>query len=53
MIITFFEETKQLLIIKGNWLQALGGVVALADELEHRDTPEQIFNIVTSNRWNL
>ena len=46
MIITFSEETKQLLIIKGNWLQALGGGVALADEFEHRDTPEQIFNII-------
>lgn len=46
MVITFKEETKQLLIIKGNWLQAVGGGIALSDELEHRETPEQTFNII-------
>lgn len=46
MVITFKEETKQLLIIKGNWLQAVGGGIALSDELEHRATPEQTFNII-------
>jgi hypothetical protein len=28
------EETKQKLVISGNWMQALGALVSLADELE-------------------
>jgi hypothetical protein len=34
MVIDFKEETKQKVIINGNWLQALGGGIALPEDLE-------------------
>jgi hypothetical protein len=37
MIITFSEETKQLLIIKGNWLQAVGGIYELEKNNENNE----------------
>lgn len=46
MIIELNEITNQLLIIKGNWLQALGGGIVLADEIESRVTPEQTLSIL-------
>jgi hypothetical protein len=46
MIIELDEITNQLLIIKGNWLQALGGGIVLADEIESRVTPEQTLSIM-------
>jgi hypothetical protein len=46
MIIELNGITNQLLIIKGNWLQALGGGIVLADEIESRVTPEQTLSII-------
>lgn len=34
ILLNINDETKQLLIINGNWLQALGGSTALAENLE-------------------
>jgi hypothetical protein len=44
MLIELNEIKNQLLIIKGNWLQALGG--GIADEIESRVTPEQMLGIM-------
>lgn len=38
------EETKQRLVITGNWLQALGGVTALGDDLQGSSSPGQLYN---------
>ena len=46
MIISFSEETKQLLTIKGNWLQALGGGIALGDDLGHTVSPYETLSII-------
>jgi hypothetical protein len=43
MVIDFSEDTKQALDIKGNLLQALGGGVAFAGDVESRDESEQVF----------
>lgn len=46
IVIEFNEDTKQVLHIKGNWLQALGGGAALAHELENSKTTNQAFSII-------
>lgn len=46
MLIDFKEETKQLLIIKGNWLQALGGGMSVSDAIEEEATPKKSLNII-------
>ncbi|MGG3574172.1 hypothetical protein ABES25_02130 [Bacillus gobiensis] len=46
MVIEFDEDTKQVLIIKGNFLQALGGGVSLSDELDGRKTLDEVFGII-------
>lgn len=46
MLIDFSEETKQVLNIKGNLLQALGGGVALGDGLDTGKSPEEVYNII-------
>lgn len=46
MLIPFSEETKQLLNIKGNWLQAFGGGISLGDDLGHKiSLPETLSDI--------
>lgn len=45
MIIEFNEDRKQKLIINGNWLQALGGGIALPEELEAEASTIRTLNI--------
>ena len=46
MVIDFKDETKIKLVIAGNWIQALGGLTALADEFEDASDKDETFNIV-------
>ncbi|MCQ6275868.1 hypothetical protein JMM81_12995 [Bacillus sp. V3B] len=46
IMIEFNEETGQKFIITGNWLQALGGVTALGEELQGPSSPSQSYNII-------
>ncbi|CAH0344144.1 hypothetical protein [Bacillus sp. CECT 9360] len=46
LISNFEKETEQRLIISGNWIQALGGLVSLADELEDPTASGQLYNII-------
>ncbi len=39
------DDSKEKLIITGNWLQALGGAVALGDEFNDPTAAGQIYNI--------
>lgn len=45
LIIPVQKEAGQRLNITGNWLQALGGLVSLADELVDQSNQGQAFNI--------
>ena len=46
LVINFNTETIQKLIINGNWLQALGGLVNVADEFEDETMAGQAYNII-------
>lgn len=46
MIIDFKDETKQKLIINGNWLQALGGSISLPEELEQEESAVRTLTII-------
>lgn len=45
MLIHFREDTKQLLDIQGNWLQALGGGVSFADAFGQEPSLEVLFSL--------
>lgn len=45
MVIDFKDQIKQRLIINGNWLQALGGSLALPDELMQEESIIRSLNI--------
>jgi hypothetical protein len=46
LISNFEKEIEQKLIISGNLIQALGGLVSLADELEDTTASGQLYNII-------
>lgn len=46
LVIDFEQEPGQKLIITGNWLQALGALVLVGDELENETTADQSINII-------
>ncbi|SEM52315.1 hypothetical protein SAMN05192533_103235 [Mesobacillus persicus] len=46
IIIDFNEETKQKLIITGNWLQALGGLTVVGDQLKERSNGNQTLILI-------
>ncbi|WP_043932604.1 DUF6944 family repetitive protein [Bacillus sp. EB01] len=46
LISNFEKEIEQKLIISGNLIQALGGLVSLADELEDPTASGQLYNII-------
>ncbi|QPW48835.1 hypothetical protein G9298_14070 [Bacillus thuringiensis] len=46
LIIDFKEETQIKLVIAGNWTQALGGLIALADEFEDTSDKDESLNII-------
>ncbi|WP_243292586.1 hypothetical protein [Bacillus sp. FJAT-47783] len=45
LLINFDEETKQILNIQGNWLQALGGGVSFADAFGQEPSIDVLFNL--------
>ncbi|MDN4072096.1 DUF6944 family repetitive protein [Fictibacillus terranigra] len=46
LLMDFEGDIEDILIITGNWTQALGGLVALADEFEDSTTAGQSENII-------
>lgn len=46
MLIDFKEETKKILIIDGNWLQAVGGGMAAADAIDEEASLEKALNVI-------
>jgi hypothetical protein len=46
MVLAFNDETKQKLIINGNWLQALGGGVSLSEDVEQEPSDVLALNII-------
>ncbi|WP_102272599.1 DUF6944 family repetitive protein [Cytobacillus massiliigabonensis] len=46
MLIDFKEETKKILIIDGNWLQAVGGGMAAADAIDDEASLEKALNVI-------
>ncbi|AZV40895.1 DUF6944 family repetitive protein [Peribacillus asahii] len=46
LLIDFENETEEKLIITGNWMQALGGLVSFADEIEGDTSAGQVYNII-------
>jgi len=46
LIIKFKDETQKKLIITGNWIQALGGAVAVGDEFEDVSNTNDLYSIV-------
>ncbi|MBT2686635.1 hypothetical protein J7I93_00395 [Bacillus sp. ISL-47] len=45
LVLNLEDENEEKLVITGNWLQALGGAVALGDEFEDPTAAGQLYNI--------